>query len=216
MRPVPLRARRVLIVAPHPDDEAIGAFALIRRALRGGARVDVVVVSDGGASHPGSHRWPRKRLMPERRRETRRAMRHLGLAPDRLQFLGLPDGKLSTAPMLQDRLGRAVRRRRTPDLVVGPVPDDAHADHRAVADALCRMPRRGERRLGYGVWPAGASRRLRGLVIPVGPALPIKRRVVRSYRTQAGLITDAEAGFAMTHRHINAFCRPFERFAVLG
>ena len=46
-------------------------------------------------------------------------------------------------------------------------------------------------------------------------ALHAKRRVVRGYRTQMGRITDAEAGFAMTPRHLNAFVRPAERFERL-
>lgn len=218
MRRPALRARRALIVAPHPDDEAIGAWALMRRLLQSGARVDLLVVSDGSASHPASRAWPVPRLVAERRRETRRAMAALGLSPSRVRFLGMPDGGLSAAERrLQRQLGRAVLRRAAPDLIVGPTADDAHADHRAVASALVRLPRRGERRIGYQVWPEGAARSLHDVVVPLDTgARAIKRRVVRSYRTQAGLITDATAGFAMTHRHLRAFVRPTERFRVLG
>lgn len=218
MRQPPLHARRALIVAPHPDDEAIGAWELMRRLLRSGARVDVLVVSDGGASHPASRAWPVPRLIAERRRETLRAMAALGVPPCRVRFLGLPDGGLPAAePSLRRRLGHAVLGRAAPDLIVGPTAEDAHADHRAVAHALCHLPRRGERRIGYQVWPEGAARALRGLAVPLDAgARATKRRVVRSYRTQAGRIADAEAGFAMTHRHLRAFVRPTERFTVLG
>jgi LmbE family N-acetylglucosaminyl deacetylase len=206
-------ARRLLVIAPHPDDEVIAAWALMRRCLRGGGRVDVVVVSDGGASHPGSSRWPPARLIPERRREVRRALRTLGIGPARLRFLSLPDGALDPAAVCRP-LGRAVARTRA-DLVIGPVAHDAHADHRAVAAALIQTPRRGERRWGYQVWPEHA-RPHRGPHVPLTPReVALKRCVVRSYRTQAGLITDAHAGFAMTHRHLRAFCRPAERFTVL-
>lgn len=209
--------RRLLVVAPHPDDEAIAAWGLIRRVLARRGTVTVIVVSDGGASHPHSRSWPRSRLVPERRRETRRVMRALGVTPDRLRFLGLPDGALSDpASDVARRLRRAVPRARAPDLIAGPMPDDAHADHRAVAAALARLPRRGERRAGYRVWPEGAGRTLSGLVVPLRPhEVAMKRAAVRRYRTQAGLITDAVAGFAMTHRHLRAFARPSERFAVL-
>jgi LmbE family N-acetylglucosaminyl deacetylase len=208
--------RRLLLVAPHPDDEAIGGWALIRRMVAWGARVDVIVVSDGGASHPESRCWPHPRLVAERRLETRRVLRPIGITPDRIRFLGLPDGALAADPMvLRRRLGRAVRRQR-PDLVVGPVPGDAHADHRAVAAALAALPRRGERRAGYGVWPEGAGRTLHGCIVPLRQGeVAMKRAAVRRYRTQAGLITDAVAGFAMTHRHLRAFCRPSERFGWL-
>ncbi len=217
MRVHPLRARRVLVVAPHPDDEVIAAWGLMRGALAAGARVEVVVATDGGASHPESRTWPRARLVAERRRETRRALRSLGVGPTSIRFLDLPDGELSDDPQrVAADLARAMRRRPAPDLIVSPMADDAHGDHRAVAQALAALPRRGERRLGYRVWPAGAARSLRGLVVPLGAARCAKRRTVRSYRTQTGHITDAVAGFAMTHRHLRAFAAPVERFAVLS
>ncbi|WP_442680918.1 PIG-L deacetylase family protein [Sphingomonas sp. ASY06-1R] len=207
--------RRLLVVAPHPDDEAIAAWALIRHMTARGRHIDVIVVSDGGASHPESRNWPRPRLIAERRRETRRAMRRLGICPDRICFLGLPDGALSDdKKKLRSQLGRAILNKPAPQLIIGPMPDDAHADHRAVAATLAALPRRGERLAGYRVWPEGAGRTLSGLVVPLSPdEIGMKRAAVRRYRTQAGLITDADAGFAMTHRHLNAFARPAERFA---
>lgn len=209
--------RRLFVLAPHPDDEAIAAWALMRRLRRRGAIVEVVVASDGGASHPRSRRWPRARLVAERRRETRRVLGAIGIAPSRIRFLDLPDGALpNRVAALARRLAHALASRRACDLVVAPLPDDAHGDHRAVAAALRSVPRRGERRLGYCVWPEGAARALHGLVVPLTPhAVQIKRRAVRAYRTQAGAITDAEAGFTMTHRHLRAFARPTERFAVM-
>lgn len=213
----PLAARHALVIAPHPDDEAIGAWALIRRLRDNGASVELVVVSDGGASHPSSRRWPRPRLVKERRRETLRAARTLAISPTRVRFLNLPDGKLEQlADRLDQAIAHALRRRHPPDLIVGPVCDDAHADHRAVAGAIARARRRGERRLGYRVWPYRASRSARGLGIALdGRAMCAKRRVVSGYRTQTGKITDARAGFTMTARLLHAFIRPVERFEIL-
>jgi hypothetical protein len=38
---------RVLILAPHPDDEAIGAGGLIQRALSAGAKVNIICFTNG-------------------------------------------------------------------------------------------------------------------------------------------------------------------------
>lgn len=218
MRRHPLAARRVLVVAPHPDDEAIGAWGLMHRLARAGARLEVLVVSDGAASHPGSLRWPPRRLVGERRRETLRAMATLAIPPSRVRFLGLPDGQLEAQPArVRGAVAAALRRCVWPDLLVGPIADDAHGDHRAVALAIARVPRAGECRLGYQVWPHGGGRSgARWQVALDGAGLRAKRRVVRSYRTQMGRITDAEAGFAMTARHLRDFVRPAERFTVLA
>ncbi len=208
--------RRLLVVAPHPDDEAIAAWALIRRLKMRGSQVDVIVVSDGGASHPGSATWPRPRLVARRRSETRGVLRPLGVTADRIRFVNLPDGALATEAALRRQLAKTILRRRAPNLIVAPMPDDEHADHQAVGAALAALPRRGERRAGYRVWPEGAGRQLHGLIMPLRPCeVPMKRSAIRRYRTQAGLITDAVAGFTMTHRHLRAFSRPSERFAWL-
>lgn len=209
------RARHLLVVAPHPDDEAIAAWGLMRRLQDCGARIEVLVVSDGGASHPGSPTWPRPRLVAQRRRETLRVLRTLGLTPSAITFLDLADGMLDDDHALDRPLGRAIRRRRTPDLIVGPEVTDAHADHRAVARAIAKVRRCGERRITYHIWPIQAARGARphGLVLKHA-GLAIKRRAIRSYRSQAGLITDSPTGFTMTHHHLKAFAGPVERFAV--
>jgi LmbE family N-acetylglucosaminyl deacetylase len=209
-------ARRVVVIAPHPDDEAIGAFELICRARRRGASTHVIVVSDGGASHPGSRTWPVARLTRERRRETRRAMRRCGLTPRELTFLDLPDGQLEAAlPRLTRALGSTLRRLR-PDLVAGPARIDAHADHRAVAEALRRVRLEGAQNLAYRVWPVEEARARGTYSVPLNVCrMAMKRCLIRSYRTQTGLIRDAEAGFAMTSRHLAAFVRPCEEFRRL-
>ena len=202
--------RHVLVLAPHPDDETIGAFGLIRLLRSRGARVRVVIVADGAASHPASPAWPKHRLVAERRRETRRAMRRAGVAAGELRFLALPDGAIPEGgPAMARRIRRAVRQMRHLDLLVAPARDDDHPDHRAVARAL----RAGSaRRLAYLVWPRRdgprSARPDRGLKI----AGPVKRSAVQAYRTQCGAITDDPDGFAISRREIAAFSRPVEGY----
>ncbi|MBW6526371.1 PIG-L family deacetylase [Sphingomonas sp. RHCKR7] len=207
------RPRALLVVAPHPDDEAIAAHALITRLARRGTRVAILVVSDGAASHPGSRTWPRDRLVHERRRETRRAMRRLGVAAGAVTFLDLPDGRLAErAASVRRGVRRAARALPAPLLALAPSDDDAHPDHRVVAAAACRAP--GVRWWRYPVWPAG--QRLRGArSLPLSAQERLaKRHAIRGYRTQAGRITDDPTGFAMTRGQIAAFSRPRELFAA--
>ena len=201
------KPRHVLVVAPHPDDETIGAFGLIRLLRARGARVRVVVVADGAASHPASAAWSGARLVAERRRETRRAMRRAGVDAGEVHFLALPDGGLPEAP--PRIIGRAVRRMRGLDLLIAPADDDDHPDHRAVARHVRAGP---ARRLSYLVWPRRDGPRSirpdRGLKI----SGPLKRTAIRSYRTQCGAITDDPDGFALSRREIAAFGRPIELY----
>ncbi|MCB8835087.1 PIG-L family deacetylase, partial [Escherichia coli] len=95
------------MIAPHPDDEVIGAAGLIARLRRHGARVRVAVVTDGAASHRGSRQWPRARLVAARQRESLHALRRLGIVAGDVSFLNLPDGQL---PSIPGRCYRALRR----------------------------------------------------------------------------------------------------------
>lgn len=206
------RIRAVLMVAPHPDDEAIGAFALLRRLRRRGVPVTVAIVSDGAASHPGSARWPKPRLVRERARESRRALRRIEVAAGDVRLLGLPDGRLGDhAPLIRRRVAALAAALPRPLLALAPSPIDAHPDHRAVAAAA--QPQAGVRWLRYPVWPTGQR-------LPGARALRLsaqerlaKRQAIRSYRTQAGRITDDPDGFAMTARQIATFSRAQEWFA---
>lgn len=191
-------------MAPHPDDETIGAFGLIRRLRAMRSAVRVIVVTDGAASHRASARWPRDRLVRERRRETLRALHGLGVRRGAVSFLGLPDGGLpDAADTCRRQLGRAVRAGA--DLIVGPAADDDHPDHRAVADALRRLRLPGARRLAYQVWPI-RCRAAQSRVLQLDQRTRIaKRRAIAGYRTQTGLIDDDADGFALDHRQIAAF-----------
>lgn len=204
------RVRRAVIVAPHSDDEIIGAAGLILALRQHGARVSVIVVSDGAASHPASHRWPRRRLVAARRRESRLALRRLGIPAGDVRFLGLPDGAL---PQHLLRCRNLVRRAVGPglDLIVGPAATDAHPDHRAVATALGRGF--GEaRRLSYHVWPPRAGATARAKTVAMRGAHAAKRSLLRLYRTQLGAITDDPTGFAIARHELAAFAHPLETF----
>lgn len=210
------RPRCAIVVAPHPDDETIGAYGLIAALRRRGTDVRVLIVSDGAASHPASASWPKPRLVRERRRETLLAMRAAGVPRAKVRFLALPDGAVPAHAVGCNRsVDRELRRARRLDLVVGPTNDDDHADHRTVAAAIraSRLP--GVRRLGYQVWPAGTVR-ARDRTLPLGlPGCVAKRRAIHLYRTQTGRIGDDPGGFAMTRAQIAAFSRAGEAFREL-
>jgi LmbE family N-acetylglucosaminyl deacetylase len=207
--------RRALVVAPHPDDEVIGAFGLVRRLRRAGASVRVAIVSDGAASHPASRQWPPARLAAERRAESRRAAARLGLAAGDLDFLGMPDGGLDALDA-DGRLAldRAVRRARA-DLLVLPDAGDDHPDHRAVAALVARVATPGARRLAC-LPPQREDRRApvaRGLRL--GRDAAVKRALIACFRTQRGGVADDPSGFVIDGPMLARFSRPVERYRVL-
>ncbi len=91
---------RVLVVAPHPDDETIGASGVIQQAIKAGAKVKICLLTQGENNEFAfivyEHRIVLKpkeflRLGEVRRRETVDAMHLLGVAPEDVVSLGYPD-----------------------------------------------------------------------------------------------------------------------------
>ena len=122
-----------VVVAPHPDDETIGAGGLLFDLRQRGWETRVVVVSDGSQSHPAV-----VDLTARRERECRRACGHL-LVTD-VRFLGFPDASLPEhVPDIAEVLGTILA---DADVVVTPRHDDGHDDHLACAEAVDRVTRR--------------------------------------------------------------------------
>ncbi|MDI3480361.1 MAG: hypothetical protein PWQ97_16 [Tepidanaerobacteraceae bacterium] len=96
---------RILIVAPHPDDENLGMGGLIYTELRKGKKIKVVLVTNGdGFERAVKENLRPKTIKPEdyiklgliRQQETANAMRHLGLSVNDIIFLGYADGSINS------------------------------------------------------------------------------------------------------------------------
>ncbi len=127
--------RAALVVAPHPDDEVLGAGGLMRTLRRAGVTVDVVAVTDGEASHRGSPTVGPAQVIRLRVGETVHAYRELGLDPRRRRRLGLPDSHVADcAGELEDHL-RALLTGRPGLWCIAPWWHDGHPDHNATGRA---------------------------------------------------------------------------------
>ena len=125
--------RRVLVVAAHPDDEVLGVGGTIASLAAAGARLRLVAVTDGEASHPGSSSPVARDLARIRSAETLAALAALGAEHAEVVRLGLPDtGVGQHEEELVRRLGGLAR---DVDLCLAPWSGDVHADHEAAGRA---------------------------------------------------------------------------------
>ncbi len=93
---------RVLVIAPHPDDEAIAAGGAISQALAAGARVRVVVITAGDGYRRAAARIAKGPVTAEtflrlgrlRHAESEAALDALGVPEEDRLHLGYPDGSL--------------------------------------------------------------------------------------------------------------------------
>lgn len=195
---------RVMVVAPHPDDESLATGGLLQCAHAAGAATKVVLVTDGD-NNPWPQRWlerrlridaeARKRWGQRRRGEARAAMTALGLPADVAKCLGWPD--LGVNAYLMTDTAYAVRTLAeaidafAPSLLVFPSLGDSHPDHSAchVLVQLALAQRAAAEQpvlasyLVHGSVPAGEAWRL-----PLPPAIVAgKRAAVLTYQTQVTL-----------------------------
>jgi len=117
------RPVRAVVVAPHPDDEVLGAGGLVARLVRRRQPVDVVFLTSGdgyleaaglAAETCPQDAWALRELAVVRQGEARTAATRLGLDPAHLHFLGFPDGDLPALwsthwrqPLVSPRTGAA-------------------------------------------------------------------------------------------------------------
>jgi LmbE family N-acetylglucosaminyl deacetylase len=226
---VPLREkledRPFIVVAPHPDDESLACGGLIADACRQGLRGKVVIVSDGAGSHPNSKTYPPDRLTALRAEEAKRAGAELGLKPEDMLFLGLPD---RFVPFEGEGAERAIgviadcaREISASSLFVS-WRHDLHCDH----EASYRIARQVQRRAGdlklfeYVVW--GPTLPPSTEVDPIRSGYRIrldqevlekKRRAVAAHRSQTSdLIDDDPDGFRFIKGGLARFDLPYEFF----
>lgn len=210
----------LVVVAAHPDDESLGAGALIALAARRGRPIDIVIASDGERSHPRSPTHPPERLRELRRLEARAAVD--ALAPDaRLHTLGLPDGDLAG---VIDELRGCVEPLIDDDVVLAtPWCADGHVDHDAVGRLGHELAAaHGIRLLEYPIWlwhwgtpdaPEVPWREFRALR-PNCAALAAKARAMDAYPSQIRPLSAAPGDEAVLSDAIQRHFRRTEEVYV--
>lgn len=130
--------KKILVIAPHADDETLGMGGAIARYCSEGHDVHVAIMTGhGGGSNPvgGPELWETVRA------EARNAVLHLG-DPD-LSFFDLPAVTLVDQPLhITNKLIADVINKFGPDELYIPFLHDLHKDHQAISYA-CLVAARG-------------------------------------------------------------------------
>jgi LmbE family N-acetylglucosaminyl deacetylase len=132
---------RVLVLAPHPDDEVLGCAGAIMRHVEDGDPVQVHILTDGALGAPGET----ADIIVLRESESRAAATILGYGEP--VFWRWPDRGLSRMPDLSDRLAEVIREFR-PDWIYAPSWWEIHPDHAVLSRAVTMVFGRG----GFAAW----------------------------------------------------------------
>ena len=140
---------RVMLFAPHPDDESLAAGVFLQRVVAAGTAVRVVYATDGERNGWPQRVLERKMRIRDRDRcrwgarrqgEALAALATLGIGRECVEFLSLPDqgvtdllleGCETTLRRLADSIGSW-----HPTHLLMPSPADTHPDHSGLAVLL--------------------------------------------------------------------------------
>ena len=203
---------RVVLVAPHPDDEVLALGATLAQLSARGHPVHIYAVTDGEGSHPHSAEWTQERLRSERPLETERALVRLGIRAT-VERLGLPDGDVAS-----HEKALALRLQlRSDDTVFVTWRHDGHADHEACARATLAAARSsGAHCIEFPVWalvpghaahPGLQGRRMQEVLVGADFAVA-KQQAMSAFGSQ--LQADAGTPAVLTPQALSVWQQPTE------
>jgi LmbE family N-acetylglucosaminyl deacetylase len=210
----------IVVVSPHPDDETLAVGGLLARAAALGIPVEVVLVTDGEASHPDSTIHTTERMAEIRSAEFQAALERL--APlARSQVLGVPDGGSGGhRETIEAAIERAVQGAGEAPLLVAPWRGDGHHDHRVAGEIAAAIAARSSIDLAeYPIWlwhwaepedpiPPWSS----AMRVPLdAPSLEAKRAALSVYVSQTEPLSPLPGDEAIVDsRHLEHFLRDDE------
>lgn len=124
-----------LVIAPHPDDEAIGCGGTAALIARERATLELAFITDGSASHPSHPNVSAAEIAKRRRDEAQEATGILGVEWQRVTFLDARDGTISQldgqqALELDVRIAELLKR-ASPKAILLPCRRDGSSEHDA-------------------------------------------------------------------------------------
>lgn len=196
----------LVVIAPHPDDEILGAGGIMARAKAAGDRIGVIVLTDGARSDPDADADV---LTAQRAAECRAGLQALlGEVPP-LLMLGHADGAFDARhPALSDdTLLNGFLRGIDPVTVLVTDPSDGHPDHKAAFGLAARIVAAG---LAQKLVVMPISQRVDGACdLPEFEAVPVaeyeaaKRNAIVAHHSQS----EASDGFSLPPSACDAFAK---------
>ena len=200
---------RVLVIAPHFDDEVFGCGGAVARHRAAGDEVKVLFLTDGRIGGAQGYEPGRKQAL--RMEESRRALALLDV--DQLEALDFADGQLSSD---QDALSQAIRRELDswrPTRLYAPHAGEWLPDHAAAATAtrtaLAELdPATRPDLLEYEIWtPLGHV----DAAIDISLTLERKRQAILEFRSQLAEFDYEEAILALARFRGRALAPAFSK-----
>ena len=172
-----IQAIRVLVLAPHPDDEVFGCGGAILCHVEAGVQVRVILATDGGF---GVDEVNREEYVLQRQNESIEAAKVLGYgAPE---FWSERDRELRYGETLVLQVGDAIHNTGA-DLVYAPSVFEMHPDHRALGMAAVEAVRRHGSNMRLALYEVGVPLRP-NLLLDISSHVKLKALAMECFTSQ--------------------------------
>ncbi len=148
-----LSGSKVLIVAPHPDDEIIGCAGLMQSLLKAGKEVHIVILTGGEGSHKGCCSKSNSELIEARRDLAAKANKQIGITKENLYFLHYQDGNIHYEYQETEKLADLIKGVQ-PNSIFVPHKGEGWNDHLQVRNMIQKLIKNNSdiRLYEYCVW----------------------------------------------------------------
>jgi LmbE family N-acetylglucosaminyl deacetylase len=182
--------QNIIVVSPHPDDEAIGCGGAISKHTSEGDIVEVVFLTSG---EKGGHGRSEAETIRIREEEAEQAAKILHVS--NIEFWRQPDGNLQASPENVERLKKKIVGSNA-DIIYVPHKDEAHPDHQAAATLVRKtIPLLPENMEKPKVWMYEVWTPLQkfDLIIDISAYVEIKRNAILAHKSQCSVMSFDEA-----------------------
>lgn len=185
--------KKILVLAPHPDDEVFGCGGALIKHVQAGHEIQVVYLTSGEQGIAG--KMPTETI-EIREREAQNALEIMGIPAKNAFFFRGPDGALhdKMAEMLQKT--QQVLQNFQPDLIYLPSFLDRHADHFTANRLLQAALVKNVQVAAYEIWTPHIPNRL----IDISRQIAIKQKAMQAYASQLAQL-DYEAALLGLNRY---------------
>ena len=202
--------QRIIVVSPHPDDEAIGCGGVIgKHAIEG----DLVVVIFLTSGEKGGHGTSEAETIKVREKEAQDAAKILQLTS--IEFWRQPDGNFKASVENIERLKNKIVEFKA-DIIYAPHAQEAHPDHRAAADLVKKTVKllpgnvQQPKVWMYEVWTP--IQRI-DHIVDISAYIEVKRGAILAHKSQCAVMSFDEAILGLNRYRGEMFSWPEGNYA---
>ena len=199
-----LFGKKVLVLAPHPDDETFGCGGSLILQRDDHGHVKIVFLTNG--SKGGCREKAKEEYVALRRMEAEKACALLGVAD--LEFWFYEDRELGDAGDVSSKIIDLLHAYK-PDLVLVPSPLEIHPDHRATAYFFEKAIRKEYFSCKVALYEIGQPLPVVNCLVNITPVLDRKMRAVSEYKSQ--LLERPYADFSFSLGRYRSFTLPLSQ-----